>query len=152
MPSVQTKDIVGNKTKLSYSTDDGTTWTEMSRIIDVQGNKISAAEIPNGDLASVAKTSQPGIPDYGEVAFTLALQVALVAIINGWVAGQTVLKFKVELNDKVAFTPALTTNTAETFSGWVKEIDRLGTIKDDERILSKVTIRITGVDTVTAGA
>ncbi len=124
---------------------DGTTYVEFAKVMDLAPGKWSAAEIKNTNLKSKNQTSQPGIPDFGECAYTIRYKGATVTLIRGWMKAKKTLGFRITVIDgDPTATPAVP-NSQFPFTGWVKDFDPTGTLKEDEVADSKITIKVIGI-------
>jgi hypothetical protein len=142
-------ETVGDNGTISYSLDNGTTFTALVSVYDIKPNKISVKLVETTKLASEADESQPGTPDYGEVVVTIATIAASTTLINGWIANNKILTFQVTMDDQ---SGSGAVDTGENFLGWVKEYEPLGgELKKDEVAKSSLTLKITGVPTFAAG-
>ncbi len=115
------------------------TLTALAGIYDITPNSVKPKKVETTKLGSLAATSQPGTPDYGEVKVTLAQNGTMTSLINSWIANKTLNFFKVTIND--ADTPS-----AMTFLGWIADWTPLAKeLKKDETAKSDLMIQITGV-------
>lgn len=141
-----TKAPVGDLAKVYYSLD-GTTFTEFADVKKFKKNKIKSPKVPTSNLQSTAETSQPGRPEFGEMELTIGHNANLTNTITGWMVAKTVLQFKSQINDG----SNLTSGTSDIITGFVSEFDAWGEVKENEQILSDITITASGSDTFTAG-
>ncbi len=146
--TIPTPDINGDAIAISYtlSTSGTPTYVPFAKIVDAAGYKITAARIAAEVLGSTSKKSTAGKPDYGDLGLTIVYDKALTALITGWMNSKLTLGFQVTV------TEATGTASLATFIGWVKEFDPFGTVKEDTRVESKISIQITDVVTFTPGS
>jgi hypothetical protein len=135
----------GNKSKLLYSLDGTTEWTELGKFEKITGGKAKAAEVKTTTLDSDAEERQPGLVDYQPISAILRYAAAMTTTIKGWMDNQTMLFFKVELNE------GATTKTSETVAGYIDEFDPFGELNNNNEILSSITIARSGKPTFAAG-
>ena len=137
-------EVLGNEASIAYTVD-GTTYVDFASIVDIAPGKWSAKEIANTNLASKNITTQPGLPDFGECAYTIRYAGATVPLIRGWMKAKKILGFKITVNDGDPTADPVVADSVYPFTGWVKEFDPLGTLKEDEIADSKIIVRIVGI-------
>lgn len=150
-----TLEVLGQLATISYSTNLTTpSYTALGMISDegISGQKWTAAAIKSTRLSSTAHAFMPGLPDYGSESFTLRYQKELVATLKGWLDGQTKVLIKILIPDTLATaTPAGAGSTA-VFTAFITELDAFTDLKTDGLIEQKVTMKIDGAVTFTAGS
>ena len=132
--------LVGDAATLNYSLDNSV-FTPFAGILEINGNKITAAEVETTKLASAAVTKQAGIPNYGEIVLKIEFDKTITGTILGWMAAKTNLYFNVTINE----------GSSEAVPGFVKEFDPFGTLKENQRIESTITIAVSDAANFTPG-
>jgi hypothetical protein len=146
MATPQANETVGDGVIVEYSSDD-VTYTPFAEVLELEGNKITPPEIKANNIADAAVTSQPGQKiDYGEVPLQIKFKKAIAAILMTAVNSGTIQFYRITVIDGAA-----THRSIAKFEAWIKELDLFGAIKEGEMLITKITFRITGASTFTAG-
>ena len=134
----------GEGTTLSYSADEGTTFTELAAVLSVQPPGFSRPVVATKHLKSVAATKRPGIiPDYGQVKARIqyspsdATHTTLYAMATDLTAYVWKIAYFDENGDAAG---------TDTFPGFVSEVGPQDT-SDEANHESDVTIEVTGAVT-----
>ncbi len=132
---------MSNSIEVSYGTtlkynSSGTTYTELTEILDLKGPMKKRKVINVSAIADTITFKKGGRLDAGEVTFQCGFVKAGFVILNNLLTANTATSFKLENS----------TNTTCTFSAIVTDVGR--TYPDDEKITYDVTLSITGDDTV----
>lgn len=132
---------MSNSIEVSYGTtlkynSSGTTYTEITEILDMKGPMKKRKVINVSAIADTITFKKGGRLDAGEVTFQCGFVKAGYTILNGLLTANTATGFKIE-------NP---TNTTQTFSAVVTDLGK--TYPDDEKITFDVTLAITGDDTI----
>jgi hypothetical protein len=144
MSTPQTPEVVGNNATFWYSPDQ-VTWTQIGKIVNIQSFKVTSPEVKITTLGDTAQKSQPGTPDYGELMVESTYAKSLVCTLLGFQQNKTIQYWKMTVDDSA------TVDSVSIVQGWVKEYDPFGDIKEDEKINSKITIKVTDVIVFTVG-
>jgi hypothetical protein len=125
-------------TKIEYSTNGGSTWTELAEVINVMGPKKKRKAIDVTVLRDSAKRKKAGKPDYGQATMEVGFTKANFAIISGWFDAGTV--FLARITDASTSTEAFTT--------FVTDLERK--FQDDEKVVADLTLEADGTSVFTA--
>jgi hypothetical protein len=133
---------IGAATTLSYSAD-GTTWTALSEVIDVDapGMECKKVDFTNYGSPNTQKEYKPGWKDGQDVEVEIAFLAAQETTLRGFVGVQKY--WQIQIAD------------ATTGSKWVWQgfITKIGAkIPNEERITQKLTICVNTAITFTAGS
>ena len=140
--------VVGDLANLQYSSSSSTGYTTFAQIEKIKHFTVEAPTVVTTPLNATNETSQPGIPDLGEITGQLKFASSMYTTIMGWVNNKTVMYFKTQVND--GSSP--TTGSYSYVQGWIKSFSPIGDIERNKVLLSDITIKVTGADTFTAGS
>ncbi len=139
--------VIGDLSQLAYSSSSATGFTNFAGIENIIHPKAVSPEIKNSKLDTPAETSQPGIPDYGELSFKLRYNSSVTSLIRGWQNNKTIMWFKVTPND-----PTLSNQATDVVNAWVKEFQPIGELALTKEVIADCVLKVTGAATFTAGS
>lgn len=128
-------EYLGNEVTLHFS-NDGTTFTPIAVLIDVQPPKLSRGEVDTQTLAGNAKTTRPGTKDYGELGFTLVAEKTASNVMQGHFDDGVIRTYKIAI---IADTATTVTQIA---CGWMKEYQPFDSAEKDTMIKSKGIVKL----------
>lgn len=131
----------GEGTTLSYSPDDGTTWTVLAQVLSIQPPGFSRPSVSTKHLRSDYATKRPGkIPDFGQVQARIQYDPsdATHRTLYGMAKDLTAYQWKVEYYDESGVQDG-----SDTFPGFVSELGP-DQAEDEGNHETDVTIEVSG--------
>lgn len=135
----------GTRLQLGSGTPPTLTFADISPVVSIEGNEVTAEDVDRTDLLSTMKEFRPSsIPDPGEMSLTLLFdpQDTNHQALQDDAYSPTVRTWRLVYNN------GTTTRPHDEFSGYIKSFKTTG-IEQDSDLQAEISIKITG--TITRG-
>ena len=139
--------IAGEGTILSYSSDGGTTYTDIAQLLSITPPGISRGSVKKTSLGDSAQRFRGGkIPDYGEATFSIEYDTAVHSALVALVESSAALDWKISFNGD-----EYTTHGLATFTAFISDF-KPSELADETNSEADLTLKVDGAVVWTAGS
>ncbi len=148
--SVPTIYTTGDAALLQYATDSA--FINFGVIETISGNEIVSDEVETTKLADTSRQFQAGIINAGEIKGTFRFNGSQSGALAALQLAKTQLNFRIVPTDITDTAANATTNSFETYVGFIKAFKPLGELTINKEVITEVTLKLSGAGTFNTGA